>query len=221
MKWFWLAAALIIGGLIGANSTVANWFPTGWSITLEGADHFSQILLLVVASLALVYAFHQVKAAHAANRQSLNIGWATLLLELDGRWEGHELRTARVEIQKMVEKLTDIVGLNNPRLGDDHKKQMLGEEFTKLLNDLQETDISNYSTIMRVCGFFETVGVMVEKNYIPLNEIDRLFRGPILTIDTCFRPHIEERQKETGVPSGMYEHALSLADKIKQQNVPG
>ena len=69
---------------------------------------------------------------------------------------------------------------------------------------------------MRFCGFFETVGLMVERGYMPIEEIDRLFRGPVLTVNSCFRIHIAECEKETGVPAGLYEHALSLADVVRQ-----
>ena len=82
---------------------------------------------------------------------------------------------------------------------------------------MRTQDLENYSVIMRICGFFETVGVMVGQGYIPIEEIDRLFRGPILAMDTCFRDHISQRQNETGVPPGLYEHALSLADQIDQR----
>jgi hypothetical protein len=44
-----------------------------------------------------------------------------------------------------------------------------------------------------------------------------LFAGPIVQIDMAFRGHIEDRSKEMGVPSGMYEHALFLCDLVRSK----
>lgn len=215
MRWVWLLVAAVIGIVIGANANVASWFPSGWAVSLEAADHLSQVLLLAIAIGALIYAKGQVQAARHSNEQSLDIGWATLLLELDARWEGQALLDSRKIVTEIKEELTEKIGQDHPRLDDVHKAEKLGQEFGKRLAETRSGDLGKYLLIMRFCGFFETVGLMVDRGYMPLTEMDRLFRGPILTVDACFRTHISARQNETGVPVGLYEHALSLADRVK------
>ena len=220
MRWLWLLIGLLAGVAVGTNAYIAVWFPRGWALSLESASHLSQTLLLIVAIVALLYASGQVRAVHQSNQVSLNIGWATLLLELDRRWEGPELLDTRQLVTEITEELTEKIGHDHPRLDDMGKVGQLGEEFAKRLDQMRSDDLTNYLLVMRFCGFFETVGLMVEQGYVPLDEIDRLFRGPVLTVGTCFRRHIDARQNETGVPIGLFEHALSLADRVKSALEP-
>ena len=67
---------------------------------------------------------------------------------------------------------------------------------------------------MRVVNFFEIVGQMVSRKYVSIDDIDGIFRGPILDIEMAFTKHIHERQNEKGVPQGLYANALSLFDRI-------
>jgi hypothetical protein len=57
---------------------------------------------------------------------------------------------------------------------------------------------------------------MVKRQYVSAEDIDDLFRGPILDFGTYFTEHIIDRQKEEGVVEGLFENALSLVESVKR-----
>lgn len=170
---------------------------------------WSQICLFVVATIGVIIAFVQLStiASHAK---------ATFLLELDRRFEGPELQAARRTMHQMREHSATLASQQHPQGGDAQRLSFMRQRCTQTIEEMRRQDPRGYSRLMRVLGFFETVGVMVKRNYIALDEIDRLFRGPILDIDMFFRDHIEQRGRETGVPDGLYEHALYLVSEVRR-----
>ena len=46
-----------------------------------------------------------------------------------------------------------------------------------VLDEMWNQDAKNYHVLLRFVGFFETVGLMVKKGYVPVDDIDDLFRG--------------------------------------------
>lgn len=201
-----------------------------WALQLDGGEaggpsypekvsvaaDWATIILVFVAVGALAYAAKEVSAAHTANHLAYLQSKATFLLEVDRRWDSQEMVNSRSLIRTVRDDLMKLVASKYSQLDDAHKAEKLGDEFAKALAEMRKNDPNNYVLMLRYCGFFETVGVMVQREYIPLDDIDALFRGPILAVDTCLRSHISQRQNETGVPKGLFEHALFLADEIKQ-----
>lgn len=174
---------------------------------LEVCYWLSQMALPFIAALGVWLAVYQLRAIKKQAK-------ATFLLELDRRFEDDQMSEAR---QLLHDNLTQI----KARVGERHNiandKERMGRvrlEFAELLKTWQKAEYERYSKIMRFVSFFETVGVMVEQKYVDMDAIDGLLRGPIAHVDLCFRLHIQERQNETGMPDGLYKHALGLADKI-------
>lgn len=222
MKWLWLVVGVLLGLALAVihKQLLAEWFPAGGSLSLETADRISQIGLFFIAVAALLYARGQVHAARDDIEQTLKLSQASFLFNLDQKWDSPEMLESRKIFRNLHSDLTALVASKYPLLDDAHKVVKLGEELVATLDQMRQQDLNNYATVMRVCGFFETVGLMVERGYIPLDEIDGMLRGPILQIKTCFGPHIRVRQNETGVPAGLYEHALQLADLVEARSPP-
>ncbi|MEX2629531.1 MAG: hypothetical protein WD341_06285 [Tistlia sp.] len=177
---------------------------------LENTYWISQILLLVIAGLAAGCGYRQLRTIELQRR-------ATFLLELDRRFDEPTMAEARVLWSDLQDKAQEIVTDRAPRVNDGERMQQVQAEFTKILGQMREGDEEGYSKLMKILGFFETVGLMVRHGYVPLDDIDKLFRGPIIGIDVCFRDHIDGRQKEAGVPAGLYEHALFLSGTVRQR----
>jgi hypothetical protein len=57
--------------------------------------------------------------------------------------------------------------------------------------------------------------LLVKKGYVGIEDVDLLFRGPILEFGSFIGPHLIARQTEKGVPSGLGENALFLVARIK------
>ena len=206
-----------IGILVGVVLMSVLWGVT--EMTLENIDHVSQLLLLCVAVGALIYASKQIGIARDSNQQSLEVARATFLLQLESRWAGNELLEARYRVDISREKILKIIAQNHPHIDDATRKTKLQTQFADNLWELRKGDEDQrelYNTMMRFCSFFEFVGYMVKNNDIRFSTAMDMFLGPITLIDSCFRNHINARQKETGVPAGLYEHALFLADEAKK-----
>ena len=86
----------------------------------------------------------------------------------------------------------------------------MAEEWTTRLADLRERKDDKYQSLLRIGGFFETVGMMVKNEYISKRDALGLFSGPIIAFGRNFSKHIELRQNQAGVPQGLLEHALHL-----------
>jgi hypothetical protein len=92
------------------------------------------------------------------------------------------------------------------------------ERFTDELAKIRKTDLTGqYVVLMRILGFFETVGILVKQKYIQIEDVDHLLRGPILEFGVYFTPHLRARQSEKGVAPGLGENALFLVAETKER----
>src|ERR1700722_175719 len=169
---------------------------------------WSQAALFVVLLVGVVIAYFELRTL---SRQAK----ATLLLELDRRFEGPELSAVRRALQGIRDGAVIAVGQAHPAAGDGERATQIRAECLRVITDMRTHPPDNYSQLLSFMGFFETVGLMVRRRYVVIEEIDELFRGPILAIDLHFRDHIAQREQETGVPVGLYRHALNLADQVR------
>ncbi len=185
---------------------------------LEFIGVLAKITLAGAAVYALYFANKQVKASNKSNRQVLEISRARFLFDLATQWSVELGETRRLVHVKREEILQEISS-SNLHADDNTKLTKLNEEFSKYMLKLKAGDEDShkeYSLLLRYCSFFEFLGYMVKSGYVDLKAACDLFYGPITLIDSCFRQYISELQKETGVPKGVFEHALYLVDSAKQ-----
>lgn len=221
MRWVWLFCGAILGWVaLQLYDYFTSAIHTGtfsWTGSLAELDHAAQIFLSLLALVALVYAKRQVEAALDAGMQERHISQASFLLELDTKWDSHSMEETKDVIMEEHEKIMAEIGGAFPTENDGAKMKRYQDRFTERLRELRTTDQDRYRTAKRMCNFFETVGLMVSLGYIDIELIDELFHGPIIQFDRTFRGHIAELQKETGVPNGLYEHALNLAVVVSRR----
>ena len=67
-------------------------------------------------------------------------------------------------------------------------------------------------------GFYETVGLMVRKKYIPFKDAYSLYKGPLVEIDRACTDFIGDWQSEAHIPSGLYENMLGLASRAARRD---
>jgi hypothetical protein len=206
-------------------------------IVVQAADHswleiifwISQIILMIIAAAAAVFAYSHVQEAkdsvkrmrervieaEETRKQELKISHANLIMSLDARWDSPQLSRARAMFTKLREEINTKVSNENPIMSDDQKKLLAKREWTDKMANLRASDNASYMRLLNMCAFFETVGLLVKGNYIEKDDIFGLFFGSIVMIDHCFREHMEDRAIEMGVPKGFFEHALYLCDLAK------
>jgi hypothetical protein len=200
--------------------------------TLEKLFYIAQAFAMPALGIyALRYAHNQVKEAkesrsqtqkdaatqaeianaHAntANEHTQAItaqGHARVILELLRQWDATHMLEARVRVVALNNELRPTASYNRP----------ISQVFADKLREMRQAGTPEYSGVLRYCSFFEAAGLMVRHGYVPIKDIAALFSGAILFMEECFAQHIHERQREPGVPPGLYENALDLIRRIRE-----
>ncbi|MCH8262618.1 MAG: hypothetical protein IIA77_06170 [Proteobacteria bacterium] len=145
-------------------------------------------------------------------------GHATFLLQLDARWENMEgHRKAVFELRNAHFKN---VMSDHSSLSDCHRIKKLRDRYKEAIKDKADNDPETFRKFIIYLGFFETVGLMVQKKYMPFNEVLRLYKGPILDIDLMFIDYIKDWQMHADVEEGLFENIIYLVKKVRRQKLP-
>jgi hypothetical protein len=70
--------------------------------------------------------------------------------------------------------------------------------------------------LLRICGFFETVGCVVHAGYVPAKDVLDLLSVSILTASMVFRPHIKKLLEE-GAPDNFFENFLWIVEQAERE----
>ena len=190
------------GEILACTNALVTWLTSGdlifWLKIVAGVG---TVFATIIAVYALVTRSKQARA--------------TFLLQLDTRWEA--LTKERKWHAEMTERIEKKVNDENPRLEDKQRKVKISQSFAKELHNMQKNKDENYRNFIHLGGFYEIVGLMVDRKYVSLEDIAWLLKGPITHFEENFRNHIDERQKEMNMPEGLFEHATKLAQKTKKK----
>jgi hypothetical protein len=178
---------------------------------LEIASWICQIILTFLAIAAAIFTYIQIQQIREDSAQQLKISHANLLMDIDHRWD-HEMKEARNTLALIADDIQRWVKSRHPGLEGADLNTEIQSEWRRTLNGMRRRGSPAYLDAISICGFFETVGLMVRKNYVSADDVVELLGVSILNLDFYLRPHIEERAKEEGVPEGFFEHALHLCD---------
>lgn len=138
---------------------------------------------------------------------------AAFLLDLFRQWQALiGPRTAQSAFNAACER--ELLA-RHAKLSDAERQVKLRElahdELGRMENDPSRT--SERQNLLELLGFFEHVGLMVRRGYLAFEDVDGLLHGPILAADVHCRGHIEEVRKRSGVPPGLHENFIYLADR--------
>jgi hypothetical protein len=146
-----------------------------------------------------------------------NQAQATLLLNLVDKWNSEAMLESRKLFRMKQSETKEFIFSQHVKLNDQESKTKLNERFNVVIDDLYKNDLlGDYTVLMRMMNFIETIGLLVGKGYISVADVDGLFRGPICQCVAAFKSHITSRQKEKDVTPGLCENALSLFRKIEE-----
>jgi hypothetical protein len=157
------------------------------------------VAMPIVTVVVILYARAQL--AVIANQAQ-----ATLLLNLVDKWNSEEMLASRRLFRARHSELKQLINDQHRSLNDQECTMKVNESFNSLFENLYVNDLlGDYIILMRMMGFFETVGLLVRQKYISIGDVDGLFRGPILQSVAAFELHIKSRQNEKGAPPGLCE----------------
>ncbi len=175
--------------------------------------------LVIVALIALIFAFRQSIAAHsqsdAANRQNemaLRNAQAQVYLSMETKFTSQELVESRKMMVTLRSRLTPLATEDKP-LG-----ALVNEELQILLKD--GSNLEEYVKYIRLLTFIESIGLMARREYVSLDDIYYLLESVLLGFDRMFMDHIRARQKDAAErgnanPGRIYEHTIWLVEKMK------
>ena len=73
-----------------------------------------------------------------------------------------------------------------------------------------------YLDLIRLCGFFETVGYVTRERYIRIADMYNLLGGSIREYGAAFREHIRHLQQDQE-RSRQFEHFVWLVDEMRRR----
>jgi hypothetical protein len=179
------------------------------SLHIHLSLELSGIALVPIALAALIYGGRQLTEMRKTTR-------AAVLLSLDERWENEPMLTCRANLEELIIEVKNEaakIWLGQP---ESEIQRRSADLYAERLARVAEENRPRYIQLLRICGFFETVGCVVQAGYIPKEDVLDLLYVSILTAGQVFRPHIRKLLEE-GAPDNLYENFLWIVEEAEQE----
>ena len=183
---------------------------------LEFAYWSSQTALFFVVLVGTMFAGYQLKEIKESDARRADQAKATFLFELDKMWESTEFAAARVAFETLRADVEQWAETNHKHRDAVGRLQAMREEFSVRLFQLQKQNLAEYARLMRLCGFFETAGMLIKSRYVREGDILELYGGALIRLGETFGAHLRNRAEE--LPKGYMENFIRLADAAERAN---
>ena len=140
---------------------------------------------------------------------------ASFLLEHHVQWLS--LTESRNAFNTLKKEVSGDVEKEYPALKEAALEDKKRDAFEPKLNEIFEDDQPRYRLLLQTIGFFENLGYMVKRNYIPEADAIALYRGPIADMGVVVARHIAWRQNAANIPPGLYENLLYLVRRVESR----
>ncbi len=215
----------------------------------------------VVAATAIVgviFGGVQLRALREADQQSADqaraqaeIARATLLLEIDGKFESADLLASRIAVRTLrnraiKEAKTKLRAGANDIEVRDRACVIFSEYVTQLWVNFTRADESDpnasatrpnetladeagsqYSQLVRLLGWMETVGRLTEQRLVPPEDMFELYDQVFIQVWGLFRQHTADRRADGPVRNdrlwhyaGWFSDAAEARQKRRAESVP-
>lgn len=252
LKWVVAAAAIVYVLLIGVPFGIFLSLDTlqvtdssgKVSVAIRQRDFWEVVyfitnaFLVIVATVALVFAFRQSIAAHrqsdaafsqneAANLQNEIVArnaQAQVYLNMEAKFASPEMLVSRKKFYQFSQELTATDDKSVGDLAHEKLQELLGSG-AKDSSKLQE-----YTEYLRLLTFTESLGLMARRNYVLLDDIYYLLEGVLHEFGKVFMVHIRARQQAEGAkghakPERFFEHTIWLINRmdgyVPTEKLPG
>ena len=133
---------------------------------------FATLVLAIAAVVTLVFMFVQI-------RQQTRQAKASFLFNLDTMWESAEFAAARADFFTLRREIEKQVEDDNEEKPAQQVQLILDEVFSQKLHKMRDKDTKRYLRLLKLCGFFETAGLLVRLDYVSAEDIIGLYGGSI------------------------------------------
>jgi len=188
---------------VGLVPVVITEFWQGFKVKAEvSVGDLATAMVAMVSVLALWCAWFQLRGIGTQTR-------ANVLLELDQRWESREMLAVRRELNDFLDRARGMVHAGSPTL-----PEIVAAELERMRTT--PADRTTYLKLLRICGFFETVGYATRAGYIRATDVSNLLGGSIRDTGATFVTHITHVQRVYNTPR-LYEHYVWLTDVVRRE----
>ncbi len=181
-----------------------------------------QFIAVIVGGLVVFLIF----LAWRQLRSTTKATHSQLLLQLDARWDTKVVAGARRELRNIAVSAFD--ALSNHEANDLHKlivgeirrgeyseagqqlRRKISEQLDTYSTSTLEREHKRYITIMSLWSFFETLGGLVYRRYLPIEDAYHLYGSSIFVTYELCSVHIEKLQEVT---PHCYQHYRTLSKK--------
>lgn len=185
--------------------------------TAEASPHPLEIASWIGGLILVFVGVGSFIAAALALIEAARARRASLLLQLDERFDSTEMKDARALLYTKLDEVKHAVATAQPLANEAQRNTLCRTEWAARLGDMRVNDNGNYMKLLVFAGFFETVGLMVNMRYISSTDVINLLEGPILDMEMAFREHVANRITESGTAPDLLKHAFLLADVAKKK----
>lgn len=186
----------------------------------------TNIVLALIAGVGLWAAWHQLRTMRQDSQIQIGISKqqelgtrAAVLLSLDERFSSESMQEAISEMTLLIDRINKEADRRWAPLALKERRaksiELYPEELERMRKDIPS---SAYTKLIRICTFFDTVGYVTYSEYVPLEDILRLFGPAIDDASRIFRAHILKLKDDYN--EAMYENFLWLINNSKKQ-LPG
>ncbi len=170
----------------------------------QTAVAWSQFLLIFVLFGSAAVAIIQL-------RKSVKQSRATFLLELETKWD--RIEEGRKEFRKMRDVVhVQVIGNHADKKNVEQEKELRGS-YASYLTELQDKEPALFALITEYWGFYEMLGLMIRKQYIPFDDAYLLYKGPLIDVDQACSQFIRDWEMKAHVHSGLYENMLRISKR--------
>jgi len=208
--------------------TTANPLPTPFvdtgltSLHIHLSLELTGIVLSIVAILALFYGGRQLAALREGNKKQTESARnqelqtrAAVLLSLDQRWE-NEMLACRADLETLIVEVKNQAAQMWRGRPENEIREKSADLYADRLGRMADENRQQYMQLLRICGFFETVGCVVRAGYVPAKDVLDLLSVSIASAGMVFQPHINRLLKE-GAPANFYENFLWIVEKADRE----
>lgn len=190
------------GKSVGDASTVVTGAQSAhW---LEVVYWATNSFMPFIAVVAIWLTIRQLEMIKAANQGTERIAKAAFLFMLDELYEGPIFSKSRKLFIDLLGEVEVEIKANCGYLPANERRVRKHEMFSQKLHQKKTDQNSQYIMIMKLCSFFETLGLFVKNGYVTQEEaIDLYGTAIVMTFNLC-KTHIDSRREEDGGTNKTY-----------------
>jgi hypothetical protein len=186
----------------------------------------TNIVLALIAVVALVAAWRQVKTMQSDSQTQIAIARqqelatrASVLLNLDERFGSQVMQDARSEMGSLIDRVIQKADQTWPALAIKVRRSKGIDFYPDELEKMrQATPPDPYIRLMKALAFFETVGYVTSSDYVPIEDILKLFGPAIKEASVVFEAHIT-KLRDVYQDSDLYNNFVWLINKSKDRGI--